>query len=133
MRNGTGNDWVLKDTIHYSFASGTTNPDAASADSTSLNVVFINTNTGETLINSNSKLESISLPFIGKDNGNDNSYNNIGYIFGTTIYIENHTYVPYSLKTVIINNASNIVSNAFYKCFNIETIVINGTASSVGL
>ena len=133
VRNGTGNDWVLKDTIHYSFASGTTNPVAASANSTSLNVVFINTNTGEMLINSNSKLESISLPFIGKDNGSDNSYNNIGYIFGTTTYIENHTYVPYSLKTVIINNASNIVSNAFYKCFNIETIVINGTASSVGL
>jgi len=133
VRNGTGNDWVLKDTIHYSFASGTTNPVAASANSTSLNVVFINTNTGEMLINSNSKLESISLPFIGKDNGSNNSYNNIGYIFGTTTYIENHTYVPYSLKTVIINNASNIVSNAFYKCFNIETIVINGTASSVGL
>ena len=133
VRKGTGNDWVLKDTIHYSFASGASNPVAASAESNNLNLLFINTNTGEMLINSNSRLESISLPFIGKDNGSDNSYNNIGYIFGTTIYAENHTYVPYSLKTVIINNASNIVSNAFYKCFNIETIVINGTASSVGL
>ena len=133
VRYGTGNNWQLKDTIHYSFASGTSNPAANTAESTNLNVVFINTSTGEMLINCASTLESISLPFIGRDNGNNNNYNYIGYIFGTNTYLENNTYVPYSLKTIIINNANYMVSNVFYKCYSVETIVINGTASSVGL
>ena len=133
VRYGTGNDWKLKDKIHYGFASGTANPTPADAQANSMNLVYINTNTGEMLINCASTLENISLPFIGKDNGNNNNYNYIGYVFGTATYLDNRTYVPYSLKTIIINNANYIVSNAFNKCVSVETIVVNGAASSIGL
>ncbi len=75
-------------------------------------------------------LESITLPFVG--NGTE-SYTNFGYIFGANSYISNRSYVPYSLKTVVITGGTSIADYAFYGCSNIQSIIIPDSATSVGI
>ena len=92
-------------------------------------------------------LESISLPFVGSDNtvARETLF---GYIFGATQYEKvyegdryygtddirvnnnNNSYVPKSLKTVIITDTV-IGKQAFCGCCHIEKIVISNTVKSI--
>ncbi len=74
------------------------------------------------------KLESITVPFVG--NGSDESH--FGYIFGAETYKDNATYVPVSLKTVVITGGTEIAQYAFYDCSNITSIVIPSSVTSIG-
>lgn len=93
-------------------------------------------------------LESITLPFVGSDNtvARETLF---GYIFGATQYERvyegdryygtddirvnnnNNSYVPKSLKTVIITDDTIIGKQAFCGCCNIEKIVISNTVKSI--
>ncbi len=75
-------------------------------------------------------LISIEIPFVGKSL-KEEVYTNLGYIFGTTSSEKNSTYVPTSLREVVITNAEHIDSSAFSGCKDIETIKILA-ADSIG-
>jgi len=77
-------------------------------------------------------LTNITVPFIGNTNtGTSNTH--FGYIFGANSYTENGTYVPDSLKIVVITNATNIGDNAFRYCSNLTNISIFGSVTNIGL
>lgn len=96
-------------------------------------------------------LESITLPFVGANRdlkiSVDSSYYTekqlLGYIFGTTLESTSSNgqnlvyqgqsynsgyrkyYIPSTLKTVTITNATGISANAFYGCNMIESLTLN--------
>ncbi|MBE6588622.1 MAG: leucine-rich repeat domain-containing protein [Ruminococcaceae bacterium] len=77
------------------------------------------------LLTSCTKLERITIPFV--------SYN-FGFLFGAPLdnYDKNFTYVPASLKTVVITGGANIDSYAFYNCRGLTTIRIPTSVTSIG-
>lgn len=74
---------------------------------------------GEQVFSGCTSLTTITLPFIG--NGSDKTY--FSYIFGN--------YVPSSLKEVKITNAKQIAERAFSGCKEVESITIDGVATSI--
>ena len=78
-----------------------------------------------------SSLESITIPFVGAElNGTSNTH--FGYIFGASSYSYSESYVPSSLKSVIITGESSIAGSAFYNCTAITSITIGGSVTSIG-
>ena len=78
-----------------------------------------------------SSLESITMPFVGATlNGSINTH--FGYIFGANSYSNNSSYVPSSLKTVIITGGNSIGNSAFYGCNNLTSITIPDSVISIG-
>ncbi len=70
-------------------------------------------------------LTSITLPFVGQNkDGTGVTY--FGYIFGASSYSSNSSYVPASLRTVIITGGESIGSSAFSGCKGLTSIVISG-------
>ena len=78
---------------------------------------------GEQAFSGCTSLESLTLPFIDT---------NLGYCFGTTKYQNNSTYVPKSLKTIIILGGTSIPDYAFYSCYYLTSITIPNSVTSVG-
>ena len=102
-------------------------------------------------------LESITLPFVGTNRdlktSVDSSYTTekqlLGYIFGSTIESTSSSgqnlvyqgqsynsgyrkyYIPSTLKSVIITDATGISANAFYGCTMIETLTLNVGITSI--
>ena len=76
-------------------------------------------------------LESITLPFIGATNGGTTN-THFGYIFGASSYSDNSSYVPSSLKTVVITGDTSIASSAFFDCTSLESITIPDSVTSIG-
>lgn len=74
---------------------------------------------GEQVFSGCTSLTNIILPFIG----DGNNINKFGYIFG------NH--VPSSLKEVKITDAKQIAERAFSGCKEVESITIDGVATSI--
>jgi hypothetical protein len=89
-------------------------------------------------------LTSIALPFVGGSRAISTSGSTsyvFGYIFGTTSssgtgttyqYVA-YSYIPTTLRTVTITDATGISANAFYNCTFLTSITINsGAQSNVG-
>ena len=76
-------------------------------------------------------LTSITLPFVGatKD-GTENVH--FGYIFGASKHSDNYKFVPQSLKTVTITNATSIGDKAFYYCTSLTSIKLSNALTSIG-
>ena len=75
-------------------------------------------------------LESLTIPFTGAEmNGTTNTH--FGYIFGANSYSSNSSFVPSSLKTVIITGGNTIGDNAFTNCSGIKSISIPESVTSI--
>jgi hypothetical protein len=86
---------------------------------------------GEGALAGCSGLTALSLPFIGAARDGDKN-THLGYIFGGGSYNTNNSYVPASLKTVTVTDASSINQNAFYYCNNLTTVNIPDSVISIG-
>jgi len=63
----------------------------------------------------------------------DGQFNtHFGYIFGASSYDNNNSYVPTSLKTVVITGGTFIASSAFYGCSGLTNITIPSSVTSIG-
>ncbi|MBQ8430933.1 MAG: leucine-rich repeat domain-containing protein, partial [Clostridia bacterium] len=76
-----------------------------------------------------SSLVSITLPIVG---GSETKNTYLGYIFGSSSYLDISSYVPKSLKEVILTNCTSIGSYAFYGCSSLTSIEIPSSVKSIG-
>ena len=74
-------------------------------------------------------IEKMTLPFVGSE-ADHSSNNYFGYIFGAESYSSNNSYVPESLKEVIITGSTKL-EEAFIYCRNIQKIIIQGNIISI--
>ena len=74
-------------------------------------------------------LESITLPFTGGGSGSSRTH--FGYIFGANYSTNNASYVPASLKEVIITDTTMIDEYAFEGCTGIERITIPTSVTKI--
>ncbi len=95
---------------------------------TSITIPNSVTSVGSEAFNKCNSLERITIPFVG--NGSNKNY--FGYIFGAGEYSNNYSYVPPTLKEVVINGGTNIGDHAFYKCSNLTSIAIPDSVTSIG-
>ncbi len=78
-----------------------------------------------------SSLTEITLPFVGKTKeGTENTH--FGYFFGAERYDYNDSYIPSSLKSVIITSATSIGYSAFYGCSGLKSITITNSLTFIG-
>ena len=80
-----------------------------------------------------SSLESITLPFVGATK-DETIYTCFGGIFDASSYypFSNNTYVPTSLKEVVITGGTSIGSGAFEGCSGLTSITIPDSVTSIG-
>jgi len=79
-----------------------------------------------------SNLESITLPFVGASQG-ETSNTHFGYIFGASIDSWMDSFIPKSLKKVILTDECVIINGgAFSNCENLENIIISDSVTSIG-
>ena len=86
---------------------------------------------GKFAFNGCSSLTSITIPFVsGVKDGTNNTH--FGYIFGAGSYSDNSSYVPTSLKTVVITGGTSISDYAFYGCSSLTSITLPNSVTSIG-
>ena len=84
-------------------------------------------NIGEAAFSGCSRLDTISLPFIGESVSSDET---LEYIF--TKYPSDGSYIPSSLKKVILSaSCTSITENDFKGCTNLTTVEINGKDTTI--
>ncbi len=95
------------------------------------NVTIPNTisSIGRGAFNGCTGLSSLTVPFVGE--ARSTSYTHLGYIFGASSYNNSKTYVPTSLKTVIMSEGTSLGSNAFYQCTSLTSITLPETLESI--
>ncbi|MGN0813079.1 MAG: leucine-rich repeat domain-containing protein, partial [Candidatus Coproplasma sp.] len=79
-----------------------------------------------------SNLESITIPFIGAGKYKSSNTSHFGYIFGADSYSSNSSYVPSSLKKVIIVGETKIYEDAFYGCSSLTSITFPDSITTIG-
>ena len=60
------------------------------------------------------------------------SNTHFGYIFGAPSHSDQSSYIPASLKTVVITGGTVIEYGAFYKCNNLTSILLPECVTSIG-
>ena len=84
------------------------------------------------LSTSTPELEKITIPFVGQDRSDTNSY--FGFIFGAQDPLESHSLmVPASLKTIVVTEGNNgkLPSYAFNFCPHVESVELADSITSV--
>ena len=88
------------------------------------------TSIGSSAFRGCNSLTSITIPFVGESaDGSGETY--FGYIFGASRYSNNKSYVPKSLKEVIITNETSIYYGTFYECSGLTSITIPDSVTSI--
>ncbi|MDR0456169.1 MAG: leucine-rich repeat domain-containing protein [Treponema sp.] len=102
---------------------------------TSITIPDSVTKIGSFAFSNNTSLTSITLPFVGEIlNGSSNTH--LGYLFGAPSPNGQNSYIPSSLKTVIITGVTggiSIDSQAFNGCSNVTSITIPDNVTSLNL
>ncbi len=98
---------------------------------TSITIPNSVTSIGDSAFYGCGSLTSMTLPFVGaiKD-GTSNTH--FGYIFGASLDSDNSSYVPSSLKTVVITSGTSIGAYAFYNCSSLTSVTIPNSVTNIG-
>jgi len=96
---------------------------------TSITIPNSVTNIGLYAFTGCNKLTSITIPFVGS---NMTGTYPLGYYFGSTSYSEQNSYIPASLRTVIITGGVTIPAYAFYGCSRLTSITIPDSVRTIG-
>ena len=88
-------------------------------------------NIGEGVLSGCRSLISVTIPFVGETT-DDSSLTGFGYLFGATHYSQNATYVPSSLREVIITAATQIGYRDFSGCNGLTSITIPSSVTEIG-
>jgi len=62
---------------------------------------------------------------------NDNYYFHFGYIFGASSSSDQNSYIPSSLKTVVITGGTSIGDSAFYGCTGLTSVTIPSSITTI--
>ena len=81
------------------------------------------TKIGKSAFSGCSSLCSITLPFVGASPDDTTNWH-FGYIFGAYDYRDNDSYVPSTLKTVILTGEYNVAERSFYNCNYLESMTL---------
>jgi len=104
-----------------------------STNMTSIRIPSIVKSIGRNAFYGCSKLISITIPFVGgSDNNGWYNYTHFGYIFGASYYDNQNSYIPPSLKTVVITGGTSIKEGAFYSCNDLTSITIPSSVTNIG-
>lgn len=90
------------------------------------------TEIGKGVFENCTRLEKLTLPFVGQRADGLTSNDHFGYIFGAGTYVGNSTSVPSSLKTVIITGGTSVAPLAFSRCESLKSITLPDTVTSIG-
>ena len=90
---------------------------------TSITIPDSVTSIGKSAFEGCTRLTSITIPSVNT---------HLGYIFGASSYQYNNSYVPVSLRTVVVTGGSSIGDYAFYGCTNLKSITIPDGVTSIG-
>jgi hypothetical protein len=99
------------------------------ASLTSVNIPSSVTTIGSNAFTGCTGLTSITIPFFGATLNGGYPF---GYLFGTSSASTQNTFIPPSLKTVIIEGGNSVPANAFSGCTNITSITIPSSVLSIG-
>lgn len=77
-------------------------------------------------------LEIMTIPFVGSSEDATGYASRFPYIFGASSSQYISSYVPASLKTVVITGGDHIADNAFGHCQSIESISIPDSVKTIG-
>ena len=123
----SNSDYVPKSLKKIIILGGTSIPDYAFSDCGSITSIVIPssvTSIGESVFKGCSSLVELTLPFI-------DTY--LGVYFGAPdSYLRSSSYVPYSLKKIIILGGTSIPAYAFFSLKHISSIVLPGEIEKVG-
>jgi len=76
-------------------------------------------------------LTSITVPFVGASpTGYLNTH--FGYIFGAPTYGDQNSYIPSTLKKVVVAGISKIASGAFQGCTNLTNVIVSKNVTDIG-
>ncbi len=89
------------------------------------------TSIGSSAFEGCTSLTSITIPFVGATK-NETSNTHFGYIFGASHYGENDSYVPASLREVVITGGTSIGGWAFWGCSGLTSVTIGNGVTSIG-
>jgi hypothetical protein len=88
---------------------------------TSLEIPENVTSIGNRVLFGCGSLKHLAVPFVGASDMDVNT-SHLGYMFGAPTYADNATYVPDTLKSVVLTNTSMVGPQAFYECANLTSI-----------
>ncbi|MDR2542199.1 MAG: fibronectin type III domain-containing protein [Treponema sp.] len=89
------------------------------------------TNIGSSVFAGCTRLTSITIPFVGEVlNGTTNTH--FGYLFGASTVAGQNSFIPASLRTVIITGGNIIDNNAFQNCAGLTSITIPNSVINIG-
>ncbi|MDO4460371.1 MAG: leucine-rich repeat protein [Clostridia bacterium] len=75
-------------------------------------------------------LVELTIPFVGETDTSETAYF-LGHIFDTPSPTSNLSYIPKTLVTVRVTNATSLKSNAFYACTGITDIYLPATLTTI--
>ena len=85
------------------------------------------------MLQNSKNIEKLTIPYIGASkDATASTESHIGYAFGAPDASANALYIPRSLKSVVITNASVVADKAFYGCANITSVILSSTIESIG-